>query len=350
MPENIQSFRNSEIYMNAFISLMCFLPVCMLISYFCIYWIIPKYLNKGLYLTAIFAFVSLFIIGLPINHFTSLFYFDNAIFKDSDQNPALISLTNKNLKNVLELSYHNLIWAACIALIVLGIKFSKNWYLQQQENLMLMQKRIRDEIHLKKVQIQPEYLSEALKTIHQQINKDSDNAPAVILKLSELLSYSLYESRERLVPLKKEISALKNYLSLQKAREDRNIKVRINLNPTGKFENQVPPMLILSILQDSVMFWNTAETNPLTISLTINTDNNKLDVDLSLRTPATVSKGCGEAIYAKAQQNLDLLLEPSNYKIQLFQNDHEIRMHFNIFELMSFKINPQDKGHVYEPA
>ena len=79
--------------------------------------------------------------------------------------------------------------------------------------------------------------------------KKSDNAPEVILKLSEIMQYVLYDAKGTSIKLSKEINYVHSYLELEKLRYGSNIES--NLNIDGNIDSiTVPPLLFLPFIEN----------------------------------------------------------------------------------------------------
>ncbi|MCB9262710.1 MAG: histidine kinase [Flavobacteriales bacterium] len=134
--------------------------------------------------------------------------------------------------------------------ITMSLKMVKQWY--ERERLTENLERINMETELKylKTQINPHFLFNSLNSLYALTLQKSDRAPELVLRLSEILRYVLYEGSEKWVSLEKEISYLKSYLELEKARngERLNLEFVINGNTGGK---QIAPMMFLTFLENS---------------------------------------------------------------------------------------------------
>ena len=82
----------------------------------------------------------------------------------------------------------------------------------------MKQEKLQAELKFLKAQIHPHFLFNTLNNLYALTLKKSDSAPDVVLKLSDLLNYMLYECNATWVQLKKEIELLENYLVLEKIR------------------------------------------------------------------------------------------------------------------------------------
>jgi LytS/YehU family sensor histidine kinase len=130
------------------------------------------------------------------------------------------------------------------------IKLLKYRYLKQKENERLQQQKINTELKIIKTNFHPHFLSDALKNIAHLIRNGSKESPKVILALSELLSYILYDSEKESVSVTQEIQMIKEYLSLEKIfHSDRII---IKLHETGNADDvSISPLILLSLIQNT---------------------------------------------------------------------------------------------------
>lgn len=122
--------------------------------------------------------------------------------------------------------------------------------MKQKESERLEREKITAELQLLKAQIQPAFLFTALKNIHVFSLAASPRAPEMLLKLSDLLSYMLYECNEPLVPLDKEVEMMKAYMAFEKIRLNDTIEMELNVkgNMSGKM---IAPFLLLPFIENS---------------------------------------------------------------------------------------------------
>ena len=95
----------------------------------------------------------------------------------------------------------------------------------------------------------PHFLSDALQNISELIRNNSSSSPSVILKLSDLLSYILYESEEELIELDRELLMVKDYLDIEKTFYGNRIV--INMKEEGDTKGiRITPLILLSLVQN----------------------------------------------------------------------------------------------------
>jgi two-component system LytT family sensor kinase len=141
--------------------------------------------------------------------------------------------------------FGNLLWV-----LVFTMAWYMNDYARQRKALETSeQQRVETELHFLKSQINPHFLFNTLNNIYGLSLKKSDNAPDVILKLSSILRYLLYDSNVKLVPFEKEQEIMQAYIDLELLRlpADGSFKFEINAD---RFYN-IPPLIWLPILENT---------------------------------------------------------------------------------------------------
>lgn len=124
------------------------------------------------------------------------------------------------------------------------------WYRENRKKDELAIREHQLELELLKAQINPHFFFNTLNNIYSLVYTRSEHAPKAVLKLSEIMRYTLYESKAELVPLEKEVEQLENYIELEKLRvkDDHFIEYQVS----GDLLNlEIPPMLLLSFVENA---------------------------------------------------------------------------------------------------
>jgi LytS/YehU family sensor histidine kinase len=159
--------------------------------------------------------------------------------------------------------------------IAAGVKFSKKWFLQQRENERLAKQKLATELQLLKTSIHPRFLFHSLHTVEKHINNSSAQSPDLILQLSDLLSYILYENDKNWVELEKELEIIRGYINLEE--KSFGDKLLLKTEFPGNIHNTfIVPCILLSFVESSFeYFLETRQKEPL-LSLTIRVNENLL--------------------------------------------------------------------------
>ena len=206
------------------------------ISYLNSYVLMPVYLLRKKY----FAYFALVIL-LIITYLVIQSFYDYLLFG------FVLGVKHDNLYVVLLVNSLNTVWY-----LVLGValKLSIDWY---EQNRTLQQTRIEKlqaEINYLRAQVNPHFLFNVLNSLSSLTMKKSDLAPGVVLKLSDMMEYMLYESEETFASLEKELTYLRNYLELEKMRQGND--ARIDLDIKGEAEGKlIAPFMLLPLTENA---------------------------------------------------------------------------------------------------
>lgn len=145
----------------------------------------------------------------------------------------------------------------------------------EKKYFQIEQEKLQAELDALKSQINPHFLFNSLNNIYSLSLVNSPTTPQIVLKLSEILRYMLYECNEKYVLLEKELKYVKNYIELQKirTRNDNNIKLNIHGNTKSY---KIPPLLLTTPLENAFKHGISNEPDETDISIEINIENKKL--------------------------------------------------------------------------
>jgi len=254
--------------------ILFFLPFFVLSSYVFIYIVLPRFLFHrrlvsflvSLLCLLIFDFAGCYLSGMLYIHITTHIPFGEITFA-----------MNK---------YHAIAIGAWLSIIVLGLTggawVTKSWYLQQRENEFLLKQTITAELKLLKKQIHPRFLLDSLNSLQQDLQNASPDSPNLILKLSDLLSYILYESDYDNVLLEKEITMLRDYIYLEKNNYEGGLNEQIDISG-DMTDSYIAPLLLLPFIENGFEYLAEKRELEQSFSLTIHIENEQLYFKLVCR-------------------------------------------------------------------
>ncbi len=226
-----------------------------------------------------------------------------------------------------------------VTLLYVGItsvlKFIKEWFLLQDLKYKYEQserKKLEAELKTLKGQVHPHFLFNSLNNVYSLSLTNPDKVPGFILKLSDLLRHAIYESRKDFISLRKELTFIKNYVSLQKIRIPQAIKVNYSIQ--GKVpDKKIPPLLLEPFVDNAFKHGLTGQgdqyvsihfdfTLPGILLFSI---ENTYEESLSSNTEY---KGIGlenvkkrlKHLYADNQYNLEIQKDQTRFKVTLKLN------------------------------
>ncbi len=119
-----------------------------------------------------------------------------------------------------------------------------------QEAALLRSEKLEAELKFLKAQTNPHFLFNALNNIYALTVLKSDRAPDNLLKLSGMLRYMLYETKEATVPLEKEVAYLRHFIDLHLLKDSQGLNVEVHFDNTRPGLH-IAPMLLLPFVENA---------------------------------------------------------------------------------------------------
>jgi len=202
-------------------------------------------------------------------------------------------------------------------------KIINDWVRDLREKQELEKRTMQSELRFLKSQINPHFLFNTLNSLYALTLKKSDNAPEIVIKLSEMMRYMLYECNEKRVLLSKEVNYLHNYLALEKLRQAKDIDIKFEVE--GKVSHQmIAPLMFIPFLENSFKHGlsNNISNGFVHIYLNVEGEDIQLRIEnskpekLPVRDPKRKSGGIG-LVNVKRRLNL---LYPEQYSLNIEDN------------------------------
>jgi sensor histidine kinase YesM len=239
-------------------------PLHIVLVYLNIYYLIPKFILTKKYKRYVFWFIF----SLAIVYFlrTGLNYL----------------LVTKNLWPEAESSQQAFTFNHVIAVtlgeiyvvaLATAIKLTFDWIHERNRVEELQNKQLKTELNFLKSQIQPHFFFNTLNNLYALTLEKSDIASSVVLKLSDIMQYVLYDVKEPLIRLYDAINYIQNYLDLERLRY--GDKIQSNTEIIGNIEDvKVPPLLFLPFIENC--FKHGAKNNDkIEVNISFENCNNK---------------------------------------------------------------------------
>ena len=180
------------------------------------------------------------------------------------------------------------------------------------------------ELKLLKGQLNPHFLFNTLNNLYGLSVLKSDKLPNLMLKLSDLLRYSLYETQEKLVPLENEIKYLENYISLEKIRlED---KTEIKFTKSGDFtDKKIAPMLLIVYVENTFKHLDlTNQNSKVIIKITLNDKKLIFNCEntFDIHANNNLEEGKSGIGLVNAEKRLDIIY-PNKHQLKIIKGDEK---------------------------
>jgi sensor histidine kinase YesM len=284
-------------YLYTFYFVGILLPITMLTTYLLIYYLVPRFLMQRHYLRfAAWSFSTIllsFYLG-TMAIFMMLFFF---MFGDGPQmDPTTVDI------------YFLAVGMYFVVLAAVAIKLFKLWYEKQKTERILEKGKLEAELNMLKSQIHPHFLFNTLNNIYSLALQKSDAAPEMLVKLSDILHYILYECNAPFVTLEKEITLLINYMELERIRYGKRLELLWSV-PERIPDIQLAPMILLPFVENAFKHGASKTRDRATISITLFTEGKTLTFQVQNNKPAIKTDPPGNHKHGLGLKNVRQRLE-----------------------------------------
>ena len=308
-------------YTRSFSFVISTLPVKAMAVYFSLYFIIPRFLDTKKYITLGLFFVISGIVFGYLNRLSLHVYYVPTYQLDYPYDEYPFTHIGKAIRNAF--TVFTVVFAA------VTIKLIKRNYQQEKEQQELAKERLDAELKFLKGQIHPHFLFNTLNNLYSITLQDSPRASEVVLKLSNLLDYMLYEANGAQVPLRKEIEQMLNLIELEKLRY--GDRLLVDISTSGDIQNKsIPPLLMLPFVENAFKHGVSKNIESSFISIDINIKGDRLNLRVeNSKTEEDTQKAAG---YTKGiglknvRRRLELIYGPKNYELQVFDQEEDTFM------------------------
>ena len=309
-------------YAYSFKSNLIEFPFHIALSYIFIFYLLPKLFNGK-----VIDFFTLLVISLGLGlilKFQVAYYFTSG-----DVMPEYAGITS-----TLNLAYATSYLLGQIYVIgfVTAIKLAIDWIKQKEYLTETNEMLLENELKYLRSQIQPHFFFNTLNNLYSLTIDKSDKAPDLILKLSDLMKYFLYETGKEFQTLENEISHIQDYIEIEKLRYDENLKVNFNINSKTK-KVIVKPLILIPLVENAFKHGarNSKKNGYITIDL--NATSNLLDfrIENSFEKPTKKIKAqIGGIGLTNLKKRLDLNYGPDFFNLDIIKEKNKYIAHLKI--------------------
>jgi len=210
------------------------------------------------------------------------------------------------------------------SLVFLG----QHFFIAVRQNELIRQQQTEIELAVLKSQVNPHFLFNVLNSIYSLSLQKSDQAPEVVMRLSEILRYMLYEAKHEFVPLKKEIQMLRDYADIEGMRLSGGQVLSFHCGQ-GISARQIAPLLLIPFVENAVKHGANSMAEDAFIAININMEGDTLHFSCKNNykpLPAQADSGLGLENVSKRLQ----LLYPGKHVLDIKQQNHIFEVSLSI--------------------
>ncbi|MPS73603.1 MAG: histidine kinase [Chryseobacterium sp.] len=284
----------------------------LLLSYINMYIWVPRYLFKSRY-TIYGLWIFVYIIYWSFAHRLAAHFFKSNLLPNQDDNINFLSLT---------------FVVIVLSIASASVKLFQQWIKNVQLINELEKSKITSELEQLKNQINPHFLFNMLNNANVLTKKDPEKASQVLMKLSDLLRYQLYDSARDKVLLTSDIHFLEDFLNLEKVRRDNFDFV---ISKEGNLSGiQIPPLMFISFVENAVKHNNdSSKSSYINIYFKVFNDELFFKCENSKPEKKAVNSESGGLGLANIKRRLELLF-PDSHDLKIEENQNDFCVTLNI--------------------
>ncbi len=134
----------------------------------------------------------------------------------------------------------------------------------------------RSELQFLQSQLSPHFLFNTLNNIYGISLNEHHKVPDLLLKLSSLLRYSVYDAGELLVPLKDEMNYIRDYIQFEQLRIGDKLKMNVSMEEPKDSSIRIAPLLLIVFIENAFKHSKTAGGQPVFIDINLQFWNNRI--------------------------------------------------------------------------
>ncbi len=213
------------------------------------------------------------------------------------------------------------IFATCLGILVKVTKYS----IGQVTEAKATAAQSISELHFLQSQLSPHFLFNTLNNLYGISLSQHEKIPSMLLKLSDLLRYSVYDAKELHVPLSNEIEYIRNYIDFERLRIGDRLELDVNIEEVYGNNIKIPPLLLIVFIENAFKHSKNTLSEKIQISIMLKTFGK--DILFAIKNsydPETDAgrkdsyKGLG---FENAKKRLDLLY-PDKYELVISDKDN----------------------------
>lgn len=238
--------------------------------------LIPKFLFTGRYAVFFYLLIHTIVFSIVVNYmliFAILFF--------TISKTPLIALPTKNDVILLVSGSYIIILFAAITHFIkesYNQQIASNHIARQKSEAELMLKETR--LKLLQGQLHPHFLFNMLNNLYGLWLEKDPGTPDVILKLSQLLEFMLYQCDKERIPLSTETQLINSYIELEQLRHDSRLTININY-PQEPISKGIAPLILFSFVENAFKHGANKSVGQSVIDIKIEVSNNWLTFSVS---------------------------------------------------------------------
>jgi len=214
--------------------------------------------------------------------------------------------------------------------LALALKLFRMQIVTLRNKRDLVKDKLETELKFLKNQINPHFLFNTLNNIYSLARKKSDCAPEMVMKLSKLLRFMLYESGKDTIPIADEIRIIEDYVELEKIRYDKRLTLSFD-KQIDDMRQRIAPMILLSFVENAFKHGASETTENTCIAIKIVLQKGRLTFFINNSQEYNGANEVQEKIgLSNVRRQLELMYREFNLGIDNLADNFNVNLQINL--------------------
>ena len=234
-----------SISIEPLVNKLCYLPPQLIAAYALMYYQFPKLAFKKKYVSFMLSLGLSAYATSVLARFFKVYVYETILEVDAPKDSLWDLLTN-----ISPLLDNYLLWVYFFPLFTAIAKLLKDHFVNKQRMEALKKDKAKAELGFLKAQLHPHFLFNTLNNLYTLTLYKSDEAPDIVLKLAQILDYTLHQDKHKEIPIQKEVELIQNYIDLELLRYGDRIDFTFKKQITTP-QTTITPLILLSIVENA---------------------------------------------------------------------------------------------------
>jgi len=318
---------NLGLFRHHLINNLALLPAQLMAAYFLSYYQLPKLIFKKKYLSFILSSILSVFVFSVIARLSIIYIAEPFIREDFEQETLVQILTDPY--------YLFTVYAPAVylfPLVMLVIKTTKDHLKEKHQLDILKKEKATTELNFLKAQIHPHFLFNTLNNLYTLTLNKSEVAPEVVVKLSEILDYMLYECGDPTVNISKIEKLIQHYIDLEQLRYGEELDLVFD-RQIDDLETEVAPLILLPLVENAFKHGASKDLINPKVHISLKVIGQKLNFNIFNSKPTLIQEdeqntknGIGST---NIKRRLDLIY-PNKYELNIDEQENSYNLGLEI--------------------
>lgn len=308
---------------QSFQYMLSLLPCQMLAAYLLVYYQIPQWLMKGSWLRFLLISGVVAYLIAALARLSNIYIAEPLMGIDGIDESVWEVLTDP-----IYLARVYVVSAYIPAGLFFLFKMTKERFAAENRMVALEKEKQTTELNFLKAQINPHFLFNTLNNIYALAKAKSDDTPEMILKLSEILDYTIYECQSDRVAIGREWTLIENYADLQALRHHDQMTIILNQEIEDE-DVLIAPLILISLVENAFKHGLKGKREGATIDISLVQKGSQLDCKVyNTRTAPDANNKMGIGMQ-NIRRQLDLQYQDS-YDMEIEEHEGSYKVILSI--------------------